>query len=86
MRRGITNVQSEGRAGNGLQLRAFVQPQEAGHLAGLQEVERMGSGGGGGAITLHALQPLRPLPAGHHIQLHILRLLLIEQHLRRQTK
>lgn len=79
-------MQSEGRAGNGLQLRAFVQPQEAGHLAGLQEVERMGSGGGGGAITLHALQPLRPRPAGHHIQLHILRLLLIEQHLRRQRK
>lgn len=77
------SVESEGRAGDGLQLRAFVQSQEAGHLAGLQEVERVGSGGRGGAVALHALQSLRPLPAGHHVQLHILRLLLVEQHLRR---
>lgn len=79
-------MESEGRACDGLQLRAFVQSQEAGHLAGLQEVERVGPGGGGGAVTLHALQLLGPLAAGHHVQLHILRLLLIEQHLRRQRK
>lgn len=83
--RGIAHsVESEGRARDGLQLRAFVQPQEAGHLAGLQEVERVWPGGGGRPVTLHALQLLRPLAICHHIQLHILRLLLIEQHLRRQ--
>ncbi len=79
-------VESEGRARDGLQLRAFVQPQEAGHLAGLQEVERVRPGGGGRPVTLHALQLLRPLADGHHIQLHILRLLLVEQHLRRQRQ
>lgn len=87
MRRGRRtgySVESEGRACNGLQLRAFVQSQEAGHLAGLQEVERVRPGGGGCPVSLHALQLLRPLAAGHHIQLHILRLLLIEQHLAEQ--
>lgn len=78
------SVESEGGARDGLQLRAFVQSQEAGHLAGLQEVERVRPGGGGRAVALHALQLLRPRADGHHIQLHILRLLLIEQHLRRQ--
>lgn len=79
-------MESEGRACDGLQLRAFVQSQEAGHLAGLQEVERVRPGGRGRPVTLHALQLLRPLAAGHHIQLHILRLLLVEQHLRRQKR
>lgn len=76
------SVESEGRACDGVQLRAFVQSQEAGHLAGLQEVEGVRPGGGSRPIALHALQLLRPLAAGHNVQLHILRLLLIEQHLR----
>jgi len=79
-------VESEGRARDGLQLRAFVQPQEAGHLARLQEVERVRPGGGGRPVALHALQLLRPLAAGHHVQLHVLRLLLVEQHLRRRRE
>lgn len=83
-RRIAHSVESEGRARDSLQLRAFVQPQEAGHLAGLQEVERVRPGRGGRPVALHALQLLRPLAAGHHIQLHILRLLLIEQHLAEQ--
>lgn len=85
MRRGggiAHSVESEGRACDGVQLRAFVQSQEAGHLAGLQEVEGVRPGGGSRPIALHALQLLRPLAAGHNVQLHILRLLLIEQHLR----
>lgn len=79
-------MESEGRACDGLQLRAPVQSQEAGHLARLQEVERVRPGGRGGPVTLHALQLLRPQAAGHHIQLHILRLLLIEQHLEETEK
>lgn len=78
------SVEFEGRARDGLQLRAFVQSQEAGHLAGLQEVERVWPGRGGRPVTLYALQLLRPQASGHHVQLHILRLLLIEQHLRRR--
>ena len=80
------SVESEGRARDGLQLRASVQSQEAGHLARLQEVERVRPGGRGGPVTLHALQLLRPQAAGHHVQLHILRLLLIEQHLKETEK
>lgn len=83
--RGVAHVvESEGRARDGLQLRAFVQSQKAGHLAGLQEVERVRPGGRGRPVTLHALQPLRPQAAGDHVQLHVLRLLLIEQHLTEQ--
>lgn len=77
-------VEPEGGAGDGLELRPFVQSQEAGHLAGLQEVERVGAGGGGGAVSLHALQLLRLVADGLHVQLHVLRLLLIEQHLAEQ--
>lgn len=77
-------MQSEGRACDGVQLRAFVQSQESGHLAGLQEVEGVRPCGGSRPVTLQALQPLRPLVAGHNVQLHILRLLLIEQHLAEQ--
>lgn len=85
--RGVAHcVQPEGRACDGLQLRALVQPQEARHLARLQEVERVGPGGRGGAVTLHALQLLGPLSVGHHVQLHVLRLLLIEQHLWRTRR
>ncbi len=80
------SVESEGRACDGMQLRAFVQSQEAGHLAGLQEVERVRPSRRGRPVALHALQLLRPLAAGHHIQLHILGLLLVEQHLRRQRR
>lgn len=83
-RRVAHSVEFEGRARDGLQLRAFVQSQEAGHLAGLQEVERVRPGGGGRPITLYALQLLRPQASGHHVQLHILRLLLVEQHLRKR--
>ena len=79
-------VESEGRARDGLQLRASVQSQEARHLAGLQEVERVRPGRRGRPVTLHALQLLRPRAAGHHVQLHILRLLLVEQHLRRRRR
>ena len=80
--RGIAHsVESEGRACHGVQLRAFVQSQESGHLAGLQEVEGVRPCGGSRPVTLHALQLLWPLTAGHNVQLHILRLLLIEQHL-----
>lgn len=71
---------------HGVQLRAFVQSQEAGHLAGLQEVEGVRSGRGSRPIALHALQFLRPLTAGHNVQLYILRLLLIEQYLRNREK
>lgn len=60
-------VEPEGRARDGLQLRAFVQPQEAGHLAGLQEVERVRPGGGGCPVAFHALELLRPRAAGHHL-------------------
>lgn len=77
-------VKPEGGAGDGLELRPFVQPQEAGHLAGLQEVEWVGPGRGGGPVSLHALQLLRLLADGLHIQLDVLRLLLIEQHLAEQ--
>lgn len=83
-RRVAHSVEFEGRARDGLQLRAFVQSQEAGHLAGLQEVERVRPGWGGRPITLYALQLLRPQASGHHVQLHILRLLLVEQHLRKR--
>lgn len=79
-------VESEGRARNGLQLRAFVQSQEAGHLAGLQEVERVRPGRGGCPVAFHALQLLSPQAKGHHVQLHVLRLLLIEQHLNGQRR
>lgn len=79
-------VESECRACDSLQLRALVQSEQAGHLARLQEVERVGPGGGGRPVALDALQLLRPLAAGHHVQLHILRLLLVEQHLRRQSR
>lgn len=77
-------VESECRACDSLQLRALVQSEQAGHLARLQEVERVGPGGGGRPVALDALQLLRPLAAGHHVQLHILRLLLVEQHLAEQ--
>lgn len=89
MRRGrgvAHHVEPEGGARDGQQLRSSVQPQEARHLARLQEVERVGAGGWGGAVSFDALQLLRPLAPGHHVQLHILRLLLVEQHLRRQRK
>lgn len=79
-------VESEGRARNGLQLRAFVQSQEAGHLAGLQEVERVRPGRGGCPVAFHALQLLNPRAKGHHVQLHVLRLLLVEQHLNGQRR
>lgn len=79
-------VESEGRARNGLQLRAFVQSQEAGHLAGLQEVERVRPGRGGCPVAFHALQLLSPQAKGHHVQLHVLRLLLVEQHLNGQRR
>lgn len=74
-------VETEGRACDGLELRASVQPQETGHLAGLDEVEVVRSSRGRGGIALYALQLLRPLTWGHHVQLHIRSLLLIEQHL-----
>lgn len=79
-------VEPEGRACDGLQLGALLQPQEARHLARLQEVGRVGPGGGSGAVALHALQLLRPRTAGHQVQLHVLRLLLVEQHLRRTRR
>ena len=79
-------MEFEGRARDGLQLRAFVQSQEAGDLAGLQEVERVRPRGGGRPVTLYALQLLGPRAPGHHVQLHILRLLLVEQHLRGGTE
>lgn len=86
--RGVAHhVQPEGGAGDGLQLRAPVQPQEARHLARLQEVEVVRAGGRGGAVSLDALQLLRPLAPRHHVQLHVLGLLLVEEHLRkRRTK
>lgn len=84
---GVTHrVEPEGRARDGLELGALLQPQEARHLARLQEVERVGPCGRGGAVALHALQLLRPRSAGHHIQLNVLRLLLVEQHLRRTRR
>lgn len=89
MRRGggIANgVEPEGGARDGLQLRALVQLQQAGHLTRLQEVEGVRPGGGGGAVTFYALQLLRPISAGHQVQLHVLRLLLVEQHLRTRRK
>lgn len=76
-------VEPEGRACDRLQLGALLQPQQARHLARLQEVGRVGPGRGSGAVALHALQLLRPGAAGHQVQLHILRLLLVEEHLRR---
>lgn len=60
-------VESEGRARDGLQLRASVQSQQARHLAGLHEVEGMWPGRGGCCIALYTLQLLRPLTNGHHI-------------------
>lgn len=84
---GVTHrVEPEGRPRDGLELGALLQPQEARHLARLQEVERVGPRGRGGAVALHTLQLLRPRTAGHHIQLNVLRLLLIEQHLRRTQR
>lgn len=80
------SVEFERWACDGVQLRAFVQSQEARHLAGLQEVEGVRPGGGSRPIALHALQLLRPLTAGHNVQLHILRFLLIEQYLRNREK
>lgn len=79
-------VEPEGRARDGLQLRAFLQPQEAGHLARLQEVERVRPGGRGRPVALYALQLLRPRADGHHVQLHILRLVLVEQHLKKHEE
>lgn len=79
-------MEPEGRARDGLELGALLQPQEARNLARLQEVERVGPGGGRGAVALHALQLLRPGAAGHQVQLHVLRLLLVEQHLRRTRR
>lgn len=75
------SVQSEGRSRQSLELRALVQSEQPRHLAGLQEVEVMWSSRRGGPIAFHALQLLRPLTHCHHIQLHILRLLLVKQHL-----
>lgn len=80
------SVESEGRACDGLQLGPTVQTQKARHLARLHEVESMRAGGGRCRIALYALQLLRPLALGHHIQLHIWSLLLVEQHLRRQRQ
>lgn len=76
-------VESEGRARDGLQLGAFLQAQQAGHLAGLDEVEGVWPGGRGRRVALDALQLLRPVAAGHHVQLYIRSLLLVEQHLKR---
>lgn len=85
--RGVAHrVEPEGRARDGLELGALLQPQEARNLARLQEVERVGPGGGRGAVALHALQLLGPGTAGHQVQLHVLRLLLVEQHLRRTRR
>lgn len=85
--RGVAHhVQPEGGAGDGLQLRAPVQPQEARHLARLQEVEVVRAGGRGGAVSLDALQLLGPLAPRHHVQLHVLGLLLVEEHLRRRRR
>lgn len=78
-------VKAEGRAGDGAQLRAFVQSQQPGHLAGLHEVEGVRPGRGGRPVALHALKLLRPDAVGHHVQLDVLRLLLVEQHLKRKT-
>lgn len=77
-------VETEGRARHGLELRAFLQSQEAGHLAGLHKVEGVRPCRGCGPIALHALQLLGPGALRHHVQLHILRLLLVEQHLTEQ--
>lgn len=71
-------METEGLACDGPQLRAFVQSQEARYLAGLHEVEKVWACRGGCSVALHALQLLGPRVAGHHIQLHILGLLLIE--------
>lgn len=79
-------MQPEGGAGDGLQLRAPVQPQEARHLARLEEVEVVRAGGRGGAVSLDALQLLRPLAPRHHVQLHVLGLLLVEEHLRKRRR
>ena len=79
-------METEGRASDGLQLSASVQSQEARHLAGLHEVERVRPSWGGCSIAFHALQLLGLRAVGHHIQFHILRLLLVEQHLRRQRE
>lgn len=79
-------VEAEGRARLGLEFCAPLQPQEARHLAGLHEVEGVRPRGGRGPVALHALQLLGPGPVGHHVQLHILRLLFIEQHLRRAER
>lgn len=82
--RGVAHhVQPEGGAGDGLQLRAAVQPQEARYLARLQEVEVVRAGRRRGAVSLDALQLLRPLAPRHHVQLDVLGLLLVEEHLRR---
>lgn len=85
--RGVAHhVQPEGGSGDGLQLRAPVQPQEARHLARLQEVEVVRAGRRRGAVSLDALQLLGPLAPRHHVQLHVLGLLLVEEHLRKQRR
>lgn len=77
--RGVAHsVQSERGSSKSLQLSTFVQSQQAWHLARLQEVKVMWSSGGSGPIALHALQLLAHC---HHVQLHILGLLLMKQHL-----
>lgn len=72
-------VKAELSAGGHLELRPLVQAQEAGHLAGLEEVELVVACGRRGPVALHALQ----LAALHHlyVQLDVLGLVLIEQHL-----
>lgn len=74
-------VETEGRARHGLEFCAFLEAQEAGHLAGLHEVEGVWPRRRGGPVALHALQLLGPGAVGHNVQLYILRLLFIEQYL-----
>lgn len=85
--RGVAHhVQPEGGAGDGLQLRAAVQPQEARYLARLQEVEVVRAGRRRSAVPLDALQLLRPMAPRHHVQLDVLGLLLVEEHLWKQRR
>lgn len=72
-------LEDEVGGGLGPQLCALAEPQQARHLAGLEEVEHVGAGGRRGAVALDALQGRA---ARHcHLQLHVLALVLVEVHL-----
>lgn len=72
-------LENEVRSRFGPEFGTFGEPEQARHLARLQEVEHVRPRGWGGPVALDALQGRA---VGHrHLQLHILTLVLVEVHL-----